>query len=140
MPTAARLRRSWRSYRSLPGWVQLWVGLVLVPANVLPFFFLDTWSGRAGAAAAVVVVATNLPIMWIAGGMTRAMSLPHLLAWIPLEIALLLRLQGHAGAVGSPEARLALLLLTVNAVSLVFDVLDSWRWWRGEREVAGFDL
>ena len=136
---SARQARIWHSWRSLPGWVQVWVGLVLVPANVLPFFFLDTWSGRAGALAALVVVTTNLPIMWVAAGMTRAMSLPHLLAWIPLQIALLLRVLGMAGAEPPSRAELvlAVVLLVVNGMSLVFDVLDSWRWLKGEREVPG---
>ncbi|MDE2344293.1 MAG: hypothetical protein KGL63_13060, partial [Betaproteobacteria bacterium] len=82
---SARLSQIWHSFRSMPMWVQRWVGLLLVPANVLPFLLLDTWSGRAGALAALVVVATNVPILWRARGMTRAMSIPHLLAWIPLE-------------------------------------------------------
>lgn len=135
----ARLSSIWHSYRSLPGWVQIWVGLILVPVNMLPFFFLDTWSGRAGALAAVVVVLTNAPIMWAAAGMSRAMSLPHLVAWIPLEIALILRLCGAAGAVprSGSESLLIVLLLGVNGISLVFDAIDSWRWLRGERQVPG---
>lgn len=126
----------WRSYRSLPLWVQLWVGLILVPVNAAPFFLLDTWSGRAGAIAAAVVVATNLPIMWIAGGMSKAMSLPHLAAWIPLEIALVWRLSGAAVST-SAELGLAWTLLIVNGISLGFDLIDSWRWLRGEREIPG---
>ncbi len=129
----------WHSYRSLPSWVQIWVGFVLIPANVLPFFFLDTWSGRAGAMAALLVVATNVPIMWAAGGMSRAMSLPHLFAWIPLEIALALRISGAAGSLTltTVELALAIVLLLVNGISLVFDAIDSWRWWRGQRAVSG---
>lgn len=139
MNAKLKLACIWRSYRSLPGWVQLWVGLVLVPANALPFLFLQTWSGRAGACAALVVVATNLPIMWFAAGMSRAMSLPHLLAWIPLEFALLARLSGMAGppSMVEPETALAMLLIIVNGVSLGFDGLDSWRWLKGERDVPG---
>lgn len=125
----------WRSYRNLPGWVQLWVGVVLIPVNVLPFLWLDSWTGKAGAAAALFVVITNVPIMWITGGMSRAMSIPHLLAWIPLEVMLALRVSGSA--LPTPELTLAILLLLVNGISLVFDALDSWRWWRGERGIPG---
>ncbi len=134
-----RSAKIWRSYRSLPRWVQVWVGFVLIPVNVLPFLLLDTWSGRAGAAAALFVVATNLPIMWLAGGMSRAMSLPHLLAWVPLEIALALRLSGAAGNLppSTAEMALAIALLLVNGISLAFDALDSWRWLRGRRDVPG---
>lgn len=134
-----RAAEIWHSYRSLPCWVQVWVGFVLIPVNVLPFLLLDTWSGRAGAAAALLVVVTNLPIMWVAGGMSRAMSLPHLLAWIPLEIALALRLSGAAGSLppSTAEMVLAIVLLSINGISLAFDALDSWRWLRGQRDVPG---
>ena len=134
-----RSAKIWHSYRSLPGWVQVWVGFVLIPVNVLPFFLLDTWSGRAGAMAALFVVVTNVPIMWAAAGMSRAMSLPHLLAWIPLEIALVLRIAGAAGSLppSAVELALAIVLLLVNGISLVFDALDSWRWLRGQRDVPG---
>jgi hypothetical protein len=55
------LAQIWGSFRALPLWVQVWVGLILVPANALSFAMLDTWTGRAAATAAVAVVATNLP-------------------------------------------------------------------------------
>lgn len=89
--------------------------------------------------AALFVVLTNLPIMWAASGMSRAMSLPHLLAWIPLEITLFLRLSGALGVVPPTpgEVALAVLLLLVNGVSLGFDSLDAWRWLRGERNIPG---
>lgn len=134
-----RSARIWHSWRSLPRWVQAWVGFILIPANALPFFLLDTWSGRAAALAAVFVVVTNLPIMWVESGMSRAMSLPHLLAWIPLELALLLRLSGAVGTVPpvQGEVALAVLLLIVNGMSVAFDMLDSWRWLRGERDIPG---
>jgi len=136
---SARLSQIWQSFRSLPMWVQRWVGLLLVPANILPFLLLDTWSGRAGALAALVVVATNVPILWRARGMTRAMSIPHLLAWIPLEFALLARLAGMAGpaSISALELALAVLLVVINGISLGFDIVDSWRWLRGDRAVAG---
>jgi len=130
------LRKSWQSFRSLPAWVQLWVGLILVPANVLPFFLLDTWTGQWAALAALFVLATNGPLMLWYQGMNRALSLPHLVAWIPLEVALILRLVAGAGpqAIATPELALIWVLLIVNGISIVFDVLDSWRWLRGERE------
>ena len=130
------LRRSWQSFRSLPVWVQIWVGLILVPVNIAPFFLLDTWAGQAGAIAALFVIITNGPIMLAYRGMNRALSIPHLIAWIPLEIALFLRALGMAGPgqPGSAEMALIVVLLIINGISLAFDTLDSWRWLRGERE------
>lgn len=131
-----RLQKSWASFRSLPGWVQVWVGLILGPANLMPFFMLDTWTGQVAALATLFVIATNLPIMLYYAGMNRAMSLPHLVAWIPLEVALVLRLTGNVGpgSPGTAELALIWLLLVVNGISLIFDALDSWRWVRGERD------
>lgn len=127
---------SWQSFRSLPTWVQIWVGLILAPANAAPFFLLDTWAGQAGAIAALFVVITNGPIMLAYRGMNRALSIPHLIAWIPLEVALLLRAFGLAGAgdPGGAEMALIIVLLIINGISLAFDTLDSWRWLQGERE------
>lgn len=135
-----RLQKVWCSLRALPLWVQIWVGLILVPVNALPFFFLDTPTGRWAAWAAVFVVATNIPIMLIAGGMSRLMAVPHLLAWGPLVMALLLRLTNpNPGGepFATPELTLLWTLLLVNSVSLAFDALDTWRWCRGERDIPG---
>ena len=138
-PIAVRLAGIWRSYRALPTWVQVWVGLILVPANALAFAMLDTWAGRAAAVAALAVVATNVPIMWVERGMSRLMSVPHLLIWGPLQVLLLLRWAGQVGPepLGSVEQGFVLVLLVVNGISLVFDTVDSWRWLHGERSVPG---
>lgn len=134
-----RLLTIWRSYRSLPLWVQVWVGGILVPANAAAFALTDTPSGYWAAWAAVLVVVTNVPIMWMEQGMSKLMSVPHLVAWIPLQAFLLLRLTGAAGAtpMGQAELMLAVLLLVVNGISLAFDAVDSVKWWRGDRHVPG---
>lgn len=125
-----------RSFLALPRRVRLWVAAVLVPVNALPFWFLDTPTGRAAAAAALFVVLTNVPIMPIARGMSRLMAVPHLLAWVPL----LPWLAAHL-SFGPPlpwsESLLALALLVVNGISLVVDTLDTWRWGCGQRAIPG---
>jgi len=132
-----RFRQSWYSFRSLPLWVQVWVGAVLIPANAASFFLLDSWSGRMAALAAVFVVATNIPIMLRERGMSKLMAMPHLLVWGPLQLALVLRLIDHARSppVTVIEQRYAVILIVVNGASLIFDALDSWRWLRGDRAV-----
>ena len=35
--------------------------------------------------------------------------------------------------------RLTLFVLVINGISLCFDVIDTRRWLRGEREVFGFE-
>lgn len=126
---------SWRSFRSLPLWVQVWVAGVLVPVNAAAFLFLDTPAGWWTAVAAVLVLASNYPVMLACRGMSRLMSLPHLVIWGPLQVYLCYQL------VGADMARLevgyVMALLGVNGISLVFDAIDSWRWCAGEREVPG---
>jgi hypothetical protein len=131
-----RMRDVWHSFRALPAWVQWWLAAVLVPVNAAPFFFLDTMTGQAGALASVIVIAGNVPLMLAQRGMSRLLSIPHLLAWIPLTALLAARLL-VVDDIGTAETALAATLLTVNAISLAFDTLDAWRWLCGQRDVAG---
>jgi hypothetical protein len=137
MNLLARLRDCGVSFQALPAWVRAWVAGVLVPVNVLPFFFLGTPTGQVAAWAAVFVAATNVPIMLQQRGMSRLMSVPHLVAWFPLVAWLALRLAG-TDPLSPAEAALAWALVIVNSLSLVFDVIDSWRWLAGERDIPGF--
>lgn len=134
-----RMNDIWRSLRSLPVWVQIWVVGILVPVNVLPFFLLETAVGQAGAVAALVVLVTNGPLLWIYRGMNKVLSIPHLLAWGPLEIYLLMLLadSGFRAEAGALELGLAVLLLVINGISLVFDVIDSAKWMAGDRVTPG---
>lgn len=136
-----RMQDIWKSYRSLPTWVQIWVALILVPVNAAAFFLLDTWLGVATAIAAIFVVLTNAPIMWVCRGMSRLMSVPHLFAWIPLQVLIPIRLAEMVGSgpVSDAEWAFGIVLFVINGISLVFDVIDSFRWLRGEREVPGLE-
>lgn len=133
---SGRWRDCGRSFRALPAWVQIWVAGVLVPANTAPFLLFWTDTGKAGIVSSLLILATNLPIMLHARGMTRLMSVPHLFIWGPLCVWLWERVQ-HGAAISLAEHALAFALLSANGVSLLFDVVDSWRWWRGERGVPG---
>ncbi|MBH9681713.1 MULTISPECIES: hypothetical protein [Burkholderiaceae] len=135
----SRIMVSWASFRSLPGWVQFWVGCILVPVNAASFAMLDTGSGRAIAAAALLVVATNVPIMLWARGMTKLMAVPHLFIWGPLQWFLLSKIRQFSDADAMPPLELIYVtaVLLVNGISLAFDALDSWRWLKGDRAVPG---
>lgn len=134
-----RLSDIYRSFRSMPLWVQVWVAGILMPVNALPFFMLDHPVGQAGAAAAVFVLATNLPLAWLYRGMNRVLAIPHLIAWTPLQLFLLMWLFTGDDADG-PAMVTALALVLVNGISLLFDAVDTVRWLRGERETPGLAL
>lgn len=86
-----RMRDVWRSFRALPAWVQWWLAAVLVPVNAAPFFFLETMTGQAGALASIIIVVGNVPPMLAQRGMSRLLSVPQLLAWVPLVTLLAAR-------------------------------------------------
>lgn len=137
----SHLSAIWRSYRSLPFWVQLWVAVILVPVNLASLGFLNTWAGSAAAWALALVAVTNLPIMYVEQGLGRLMAIPHLLIWGPLELLLALRLFGFVGAAApdSLEVGFIVVLLIVNGISLICDAIDTLRWCHGERSFAGVD-
>ena len=134
-----RMADIWRSWRSLPLWVQIWVAGILVPVNVLPFFLLESAVGQAGALAALLVLVTNGPLMWVYRGMNKVLSIPHLIAWGPLVIYLLMVLSesGFRADASRMELGLAALLLAINGISLMFDVVDSAKWLAGDRVTPG---
>lgn len=129
----------WLSWQSLPAWVQVWLGLILMPVNAAAFFLIDTWTGIAAAIAAVFVVTTNVPIMLYEGGMSRLMAMPHLVAWIPLSVFIVGRLLNLWGGpvLGKSEFVFAIMLLIVNGISLIFDTIDTVKWCRGARDIPG---
>jgi hypothetical protein len=127
-------RQLWLSFRRLPLWVQVWVALVLVPVNLLSFLMLEYQAAQMVALAAVLALGSNMLLLYRYAGFSRAMALPHLVVWGPLQILLLMRvLQTPAPDAG--EVMFICLVLLVNGISLIFDLLDTWRWWQGERQV-----
>jgi len=136
MPIAERLSRIWHSARALPLWVQAWV-LILIAVNTASFFMTDTPTGQWTAIAWIIVIVANTVISLISAGITRAMSLPHVI-WLPLVGWLIWRLWlGGAPAPTGTEATYAVIVTIVNAISLVFDTVDSWKWLKGDRAAAG---
>lgn len=125
----------WHSFRRLPGWVQFWVGAILVPVNLFALAFLTQPGGLWVAALACGGMLPNIPVVLIERGFSRAMALPHALLWTPL-----VGLVGWQLAAGPDlvplHARYLGLLLAVDLVSLAFDYRDAVRWWRGERDIA----
>ena len=131
-----RLRRLRASIAGLPRWVRAWL-VVLAGTNMASLAFLDTQVGVWTAIAFAVVSAMNMPLMLIQGGMTRLLALPHFV-WLALVAYLLPQLFGAQPLpAGSSVRAFALTVVVVNGISLLFDVVDTLRWLRGEREVLG---
>lgn len=123
----------WRSFRALPLWVQLWIAVVLVPANLAALAF---W-GQPGAALIALLaiggMAPNVGILFYERGFSKLMSLPHIVLWTPLCGLILAQLSG--GASGA-YATFLMVLLAIDLISLGFDYPDFVKWLRGDRAVA----
>jgi hypothetical protein len=132
-PGGLMILQIWQSYRRLPLWVQLWVAVILVPVNAASLAFVAQPGGAWLAAMAVGAMLCNAALMLIERGFSKAMALPHVVIWTPM-LGLVIWLLGQETAPG--VRRYLLVLLAVDAVSLVLDYIDGWRWLRGERAVA----
>ncbi len=123
----------WRSYRSLPPWVQIWVFGILVPVNSAAIIFVFQPSGLWVAMLAIGAMLPNIAIMLYERGLSKMMAWPHILPWSALVIWLLIAMPEGSAAYG---AYLWLLLVT-DTVSLAFDIPDALRWRKGDRAIAG---
>jgi len=125
----------WTSFRSLPGWVQIWVALILVPVNMAAIFFVGAPAGWIVAALAVGGMMPNLALMLAQRGWSKAMALSHIVLWTPLVVIIAIWLLPDAIVQGGYRSFLWVLLV-VNLISLAFDFVDSVKWWRGDRDIA----
>lgn len=125
----------WRSFRALPLWVQIWVGAILVPVNLLAALFWQEQGGLLVAILAIGGMTPNLFIMIGERGLSKMMALPHLFIWTPLVIILAMMLD--KGMPGGLFQTFVVLLLVTDVISLAFDYPDAVKWWRGDRKIAG---
>lgn len=110
------------------------MALVLVPVNLLSFLVLDYQAAQMVALAAVLALGSNMLLLYRYVGFSRVMALPHLVFWGALQVLLVMRVLQNP-APGAGEVLFICLVLLVNGISLIFDLLDTWRWWQGERQV-----
>ena len=121
------------SIKSLPTWVIIWVFVWLVPVNLASLFFLKEPMGIWVAVLANLGMLPNIFVMVNDRGVSKLMSIPHLLPWT-LLVALILIWRPE----GSSTYNIYLMVLLVtNTISLIFDYPDSFKWFKGDRSVAG---
>ncbi|MBH0059009.1 hypothetical protein I6F65_18875 [Pseudoalteromonas sp. SWXJZ94C] len=123
----------WQSFLTLPNWVKIWVGLWLAPINMLTLYFINNTSGLLITCLAYAGLLPNLFVMIYNRGFSRLMALPHLLPW---TIMLGVIYSALPLSDGIYSAFLWALFIT-NFVSLVFDYPDTYKWFKGQKEVAG---
>lgn len=109
----------------------------LVPANFAGFWYLDTPTGFWVAILGAGAIVLNAVPIWLNGGMSKVLALPHLAFWTPLVFYLGLRL--WSGELSGSEWWLAFIVFVTNGISLGFDLFDTREWWNGKRQVAGYE-
>jgi len=122
----------WNSFRAIPAWVQCWMVLVLMPINVASLFFLNEPMGLLIAILANLGMLLNIPVMIYDRGVSKLMSIPHLLPWSALVVVILFF---RPDATGIYEVFLWGILI-INLISLTFDYVDAWKWIKGDRAIA----
>jgi|GEM_PF-1634654 len=138
----ARFMDGYRSLRAAPGAVQAWIWLGLLPANMGSLFFLDHPIGLAVIIGFIYVCVMNLGLVTLERGISRATSIAHVVPWLPLQIFVGAYLFGGLSPALEPGTALyvyAWAFFVINGISVVFDVIDSFRWLAGDRTPMGHD-
>jgi len=125
----------WNSFRRLPLWVQIWMCIILVPVNLATLAFISEPYGLLVAVLAIGGMLPNLGFMATERGLSKAMSLPHLVLWSPL-VLLVAWILMTGGALDPNYLTFLWILLVIDVISLAFDFPDAWRWYKGDRAIA----
>lgn len=132
LSVSGHLWRIGQSWMSLPDWVKVW--LFLLNAAFIAAPVLLPWNeARVVVIAYVASGPLLLAFAALAGGLTRAMGLGHIVPWGPLLVWLAPQ-AALLGEASTPSLYAALLALVI-LVCLIFDFYDVFRWWKGEREI-----
>ena len=116
-----------------PLWVRLWMTCLLIPVNLASLFFLGAEQGLLVSSLAIGGILLNTPITIYDQGMSKLMTLPHILLWTPL-IAVSIAILSKGSGNSSYDIYLWVLVAT-NAVSLFFDYPDFIKWLKGDRGI-----
>ncbi len=113
----------------MPLYAQIWV-VMLGIVNTLPAIY---WLQHAESRVILIIFIANLVLMLIITtwfGFRRILGAAHFL-WYPLIVYLLARIDGVQD---SDMRAWIVVLMAMNAVSLIIDTVDVVRWIRGDRD------
>ena len=123
------------SFRRLTVPTQVWMMLVLAPANFLTLALVDGPLGLIVPLLSMLGFIPNLGIAWAQNGFSAAMALPHLLFWAP-QVAILCNYLVQTPANASFAYIAYAIVFVVNTISLVFDIRETTKWFGGQKSVA----
>ena len=114
----------------MPLWVQIWVGLILVPVNMATIVLITEPCCWLIPVLAIGGMVPNAVLMFVERGFSKAMALSHVVMWVPLLVVLAMDIKA-----GSIFANYLIVLFIVDFISICFDLKDSRDWLKGDRGV-----
>lgn len=123
------------SFRRLNLPTQIWMMLVLAPANFLSLALVDGPLGLVIPLLSMLGFIPNLGIAWAQSGFSAAMALPHLIFWTPQVLILGMFLAQTPANLSFAHIAYAL-IFAVNSISLLFDIRETAKWFGGQKSVA----
>ena len=112
-------------FRTLP---RVWA-ILLVAVNLGALFFIDTIYGQVALGTVTFAVLVMIAIH-MRCGFVRLLGIGHIL-WIPMLLWMIVKFPSNSERTGL--ATWVGCLIVCNAISLVVDTIDVWRYWRGDR-------
>ncbi|MGI9350497.1 MAG: hypothetical protein ACR2O3_02940 [Rhizobiaceae bacterium] len=131
------ISRILKSMFSLPIWVVIWMVAFLIPVNLSGIYLLNYDSGFWVALLGAGAIFINAGILLLNGGFSKALAIPHLILWTPLQAILFYR-YFTIPEMSNFEQNYILVVFIINGISILFDVYDTKEWLNGNRDVAGF--
>lgn len=122
-----------KSFFSLPNWVIIWLLAVLGPVNMASFFFLSEPEGPLIAGLVAAGMLLSLSVVPFERGLSKLTAVGHLIPWTILVLHIVF---ARPEIDGVYDLYLTVLAV-VNTISLAFDYVDSYKWLRGNRAIAG---
>ncbi|SIN67242.1 hypothetical protein SAMN02745824_1707 [Parasphingorhabdus marina DSM 22363] len=123
------------SFRRLTVPTQIWMMLVLAPANFLTLALVDGPLGFIIPLLSMLGFIPNLGIAWVQNGFSAAMALPHLVFWTP-QVLILGAYFAQTPANSSFTHIAYALIFVVNSISLLFDIRETAKWFGGQKSIA----
>lgn len=123
------------SFRRLAVPTQIWMMLVLAPANFLTLALIDGPLGLIVPLLSMLGFIPNLGIAWVQNGFSAAMALPHLLFWAP-QVAILGNYLIQPPANASFAYIAYAIVFVVNTISVLFDIRETTKWFGGQKSIA----
>jgi hypothetical protein len=113
----------------MPWYWRIWVALLMLVNGFVPFLFFESIESMVVLMVFALAAMTQM-LIYHSKGFVRLLGAGHLY-WIPMLGWLLFRL--NEGLVSETMLGWIVSVLLLNTVSLLIDLADVIRYWRGER-------